>query len=121
VGDFDPSLRIGEDRDYWLRCALTGANFADNGEVTCFYAKHAASTMARTLLWAKQEVLFYEKYQTLAEFPSRIRRRMLAHHLSNYGRLIRKNDPPASRLAFTKSFRLSPSPRTLAHWLRSLF
>jgi glycosyltransferase involved in cell wall biosynthesis len=121
VGDFDPSLRIGEDRDYWLRCALTAAKFADNGEATCFYAKHAASTMARTLLWAKQEVLFYEKYQTLAEVPLRIRRRMLAHHLSNYGRLIRKDQPIASRQAFAKSFRLSPSTRTFAHCLRSLF
>jgi glycosyltransferase involved in cell wall biosynthesis len=121
VGNFDVALRIGEDRDYWLRCALAATHFSDNGEVTCFYAKHAASTMASTLLWAKQEVLFYEKYQTLAEVPLRIRRRMLAHHLNNYGRLIRKDHPLASRLAFAKSFRLSPSIQTLAHWLRSLF
>jgi len=120
VGGFDPALRIGEDRDYWLRCALASAKFADNGDVTCFYAKHAASTMARTLNWAEQEVAFCEKHQTLAEIPLRLRRHSLAHSLNNYGRLIRRDDPSASRRAFARSLRLVPSVRTLAHWLRSL-
>ena len=120
VGGFDAALRIGEDRDYWLRCALAAARFADNGEITCFYAKHAASTMARTLNWAQQEVAFDEKYQTLAELPLSLRRHTLAHHLTNYGRMVRATDPRASREALARAFRLAPSVKTLAQWLRSL-
>jgi glycosyltransferase involved in cell wall biosynthesis len=119
VGAFDASLRINEDRDYWLRCALSGAMFSDNGEITCFYSKHAASAMARTLLWAQQEVAFHEKYLALAKIPLVVRRRTLAHHLSNYGRLIRTQDRAASRQALAKSLRLAPSLPTLLHWVRS--
>jgi glycosyltransferase involved in cell wall biosynthesis len=120
VGYFDASLRIGEDRDYWLRCALTAAKFADNGEVTSFYSKHAQSTMARTLLWAEQAVAFYEKYETLTQIPLRLRRRLLAQQLNNYGRLVRKDDPRTSRQSFVRSFHLTPSARTFAYWLKSL-
>ena len=50
VGHFDPNLRIGEDRDYWLRCALTGARFHVTRGYTCNYSQHPASSMARTVL-----------------------------------------------------------------------
>jgi len=116
VGAFDASLRIN---DYWLRCALAGAQFADNGEITCFYAKHAASAMAHTLLWAQQEVAFHEKYLALSTIPLVVRRRALAHHLSNYGRLVRAQDRAASRHALAKSLRLAPSLPAFLRWVRS--
>ncbi|HWA87439.1 MAG TPA: glycosyltransferase family A protein, partial [Opitutus sp.] len=40
AGRFDPTLRIGEDRDYWLRCALALGRFQTTPWFTCNYAKH---------------------------------------------------------------------------------
>lgn len=120
VGAFEPALRIGEDRDYWMRCAETGARFVGSGEITCFYSKHATSTMAKTLLWAEQEVLFHEKHLGFVGVPAGLRRERLAHVLMNYGRLVRSTDRPAARRAFARALRLRPSARGLAQWIRSL-
>ena len=120
VGGFEPTLRIGEDRDYWLRCAEMGARFVGSGEITCFYSKHATSTMAKTLLWAEQEVLFHEKHFRFAGVSTSLRRERLAHVLTNYGRLVRATDRAAARRAFSRAFRLRPSARGFAQWLRSL-
>lgn len=119
VGAFDAQLRIGEDRDYWLRCAQAGAHFALTGTVSCFYAKHSSSTMAKTLLWAEQAVLFHEKHRELEAVEPGLRRRRLAHELVNYGRLVRAQDPAASRQALARAFQLAPSLRTLAYYVRS--
>lgn len=119
VGEFDRNFRIGEDRDFWLRCADAGAKFAGTEEVTCFYAKHASSTMAKTLLWAQQEVAFYEKHFSFSRVPVATRKRHLAHVLSNYGRLLRATDRAESRRALRKSFRLSPQVGTLLQLGRS--
>lgn len=120
VGEFDRSFRIGEDRDFWLRCANDRAKFAGTNEVTCFYAKHASSTMAKTLLWAQQEVAFYEKHFDFSGVSLAIRKRYLAHVLSNYGRLLRATDRVGSRRALQKSFGLSPKIGTLLQLGRSL-
>jgi len=108
TGGFDPAFRIGEDRDYWLRLAAGGARFADSGEVTCFYAKHAGSTMAKTQLWAQQEVMFYDKHKEWIGAPRRVRRQRLAHVLVNYGRLLRAHDPAASVHALKSAWKLRP-------------
>lgn len=108
AGCFDERFCVGEDRDYWLRCALLGARFADTGEVTCRYAKHAASAMARTLVWAQQEVAFYEKHQALAAVPARLRHARLAEALANYGRLLRHDDPRRSARLLWRAWRLAP-------------
>ncbi|HEU5079198.1 MAG TPA: glycosyltransferase family A protein [Opitutaceae bacterium] len=120
VGEFDRAFRIGEDRDFWLRCAAAGAKFAGTNEVTCYYAKHASSTMAKTLLWAQQEVAFYEKHFGFERVSLAARKRNLAHVLSNYGRLLRATDRPASRKALKKSFALSPKFSTLLQLARSM-
>ena len=122
AGWFDPAFRIGEDRDYWLRCAATGARFADSGEITCFYAKHAASTMSKTQLWAQQEVAFYEKHRGLVSIPSTLRRRYHAHALLNFGRLMRASDSRASARALAAAWRLNPfSLSTALQWGASTF
>jgi len=120
VGAFEPALRIGEDRDYWMRCAEAGARFAGTGEITCFYSKHATSTMAKTLLWAEQEVLFHEKHFRFPGVSSNLRRERLAHVLTNYGRLVRASDRGAARRAFGRALQLRPSLRGLAQWVKSL-
>jgi len=108
VGEFDPAFRIGEDRDYWLRCALAGGQFAHSGDVTCHYSKHASSTMAKTCLWAQQEVLFYEKHRRVRGVPDVIQRYRLAHCLENVGRLQRATDPVASAGVMCRAWMLAP-------------
>ena len=108
AGRFDPAFRIGEDRDYWLRCALAGARFADTNEVTCHYAKHAASTMGKTLLWAQQESAFYEKHRDLPAITPARRRQERAHALANYARLLRRENPRESAQLLWKAWRLDP-------------
>jgi glycosyltransferase involved in cell wall biosynthesis len=109
AGEFDAAFRIGEDRDYWLRCALAGARFADTGHVTAFYAKHASSTMAKTLLWAQQEAAFYEKHRSLDAIPPKLRRSLLAHAFANHGRLLRASDPRASARLLQQAWALQPA------------
>lgn len=116
VGCFDERFCVGEDRDYWLRCALLGARFADTAEVTCCYAKHAASAMARTLVWAQQEVAFYEKHRALDVMPETLRRARLAEALANHGRLLRRDDPRESARLLWRAWRLMPGEvALLAH------
>jgi glycosyltransferase involved in cell wall biosynthesis len=120
AGGFEASLRIGEDRDFWLRCAAAGARLADSGHVTCHYAKHAGSTMAKTLLWAEQEVAFYRKHRALAAVSEGMRRDRLAHALSNYGRVLRGTDAKASARALREAWSLRPwSLRALAQYAAS--
>lgn len=122
AGTFDPAFRIGEDRDFWIRCAANGARLVDSGETTCFYSKHATSTMAKTLLWAQQEVAFYEKHQTLEKISSSDRRSKLAHARLNYGRLLRAENPRESANVLRQAWRLAPlSPTIAAQWLVSTF
>ena len=108
VGQFDPTLRIGEDRDYWLRCALEGARFALTGEFTCHYAKHAGSSMAHTTRVAEHELRFYEKYRGLTDVPVGLRRHLLADSLVSLGRLLRGKEPQRSASYFWRAWRCEP-------------
>ena len=120
VGDFDPQLRVGEDRDFWLRAALLDAKFA-RGRPTCHYAKHLGSTMSRTLLVAEQIVLFQEKYFDFPRIPPRRRRHALADALVVLGRLTRATDPHRSAACFWRAWQLRPlSGEAPVHWLLSL-
>jgi hypothetical protein len=116
TGQFDPTLRIGEDRDYWLRCALEGGRFAGTGDFTCNYAKHENSSMARTTVVAEHELRFYEKYRSLAEVPLRLRRHLLAASLVNLGRLLRRRDPSRSAACLWRAWQCEPfNPRIPFH------
>jgi len=116
VGHFDPNLRIGEDRDYWLRCALAGARFHGTRGYTCNYSKHPASSMARTVVVAQHNARFYEKYRTLAAVPARLRRHLLAESLVSLGRLLRSQDRQRSASCLWRALRCEPfNPRILAH------
>jgi len=114
TGAFDPGFRVGEDRDYWLRAALARGRFAIEPAVTCHYAKHAGSTMGRTLLVAAQTVRFYEKYFHLAAVPASARRRQLARSLANEARLLRATDARASARQLWRAWRLTPGNVALA-------
>jgi glycosyltransferase involved in cell wall biosynthesis len=116
TGVFDASLRIGEDRDYWLRAALAGAKFAVTDEFTCNYAKHLSSSMARTFVVAQHVTRFYEKYAELTVVPARLRRRLLAESLIVLGRLLRERDRRQSAECLWRAWRYDPfNPRIPAH------
>lgn len=116
TGQFDMTLRIGEDRDFWLRCALEGGRFANTGAITCRYAKHAKSSMARTTVVAEHELRFYEKYHSLADVPAKLRRHLQANSLVSLGRLLRRRDPQRSASCFWRAWRCEPfNPRIPFH------
>jgi glycosyltransferase involved in cell wall biosynthesis len=116
TGQFDPTLKIGEDRDYWLRCALEGGRFVTTGSFTCNYAKHETSSMARTLVVAGDAVRFYEKYRSLPDVPMRLRRHLLAASLVCLGRLLRRHDQQRSAACFWRAWQCEPfNPRIPFH------
>lgn len=108
TGVFDTSLRIGEDRDYWLRCALEGARFKVTDAFTCHYAKHISSSMARTHIVAQHVIRFYEKYQNLTAVPARLRRHLLARSLICMGRLLRDQDRSRSAACLWRAWQCEP-------------
>jgi glycosyltransferase involved in cell wall biosynthesis len=116
TGQFDTTLRIGEDRDYWLRCGLEGGRFGSTGSTTCNYAKHGNSSMARTALVAENDLRFYEKYRKLAEVPLKLRRHLLAGSLVSLGRLLRRQDPSRSAACLWRAWQVEPfNPRIPFH------
>jgi glycosyltransferase involved in cell wall biosynthesis len=116
TGAFDEALRIGEDRDYWLRAALQGARFALTGAGTCAYAKHLSSSMARTYVVAQHVTRFYEKYRQLDAVPAGLRKHLLADSLLCEGRLLRQHNPGYSAGCFLRAWQCEPlNPRTLLH------
>ncbi|AHF92579.1 glycosyl transferase [Opitutaceae bacterium TAV5] len=116
TGDFDLRFRIGEDRDYWLRAGHAGARLAIEPALTCRYAKHPGSAMARTLAVAEQTVRFYEKHARLTAVPVALRRRLLARSLATEARLLRATDPRASARLLWRAWRLAPAdPALPAH------
>src|SRR5690606_6660690 len=116
TGSFDVSLRIGEDRDYWLRAALAGGKFAVTDVLTCNYAKHDSSSMARTFVVAEHVTRFYEKHADLSSVPARLRRHLLADSLIVLGRLLRDRDPQRSADCLWRAWRCDPfNPRIPAH------
>lgn len=118
TGWFDESLKIGEDRDYWLRAALAGARFGAVPGLTCNYSRHVSSSMARTYLVAEHTVGFYQKHRALSLIPRRLRRRLLANSLITLGRLLRQPDPTRSASCFRRAWRCAPlNPRIPLHLL----
>jgi cellulose synthase/poly-beta-1,6-N-acetylglucosamine synthase-like glycosyltransferase len=113
TGCFDGQFQVGEDRDYWLRAGFAGASVRIEPAVTCHYAKHAGSTMGRTLLVAAQTVRFYEKHFHLFAVPAAVRRHRLAHSLANEARLLRATDARSSARRLWRAWCLTPGDLSL--------
>jgi glycosyltransferase involved in cell wall biosynthesis len=120
VGPFDPQLRVGEDRDYWLRCALAGARFA-HAPFTCYYAKHEGSTMAKALLVAEHAHRFALKYRQHPGLAPTARRHALARASLDYARLLRATAPRRSVRLALEAWSLRPlNPHGPLHLVLSL-
>lgn len=109
TGEFDATLRVGEDRDFWLRAVLNGVTLRIEPAVTCHYAKHAGSTMAGTLLVASEATRFYLKHSILRDVPLPQRRRLLARSLRDEARLRRASDARTSLRLLWRAWRLTPA------------
>lgn len=105
VGEFDTTLRIGEDRDYWLRILRDGT-MGISKEPSCRYRKHEDSAMAKTLLVAEDTVAFYRKYLNTNILDRSDHINHLVKALSNYGRLVRKKDAVKARRLFFEAWSL---------------
>lgn len=120
AGGFDTDLKVGEDCDYWLRILAPGGKLACTGQPTCFYVKHAASAMAKTLMVAEHSVKFYCKHLQSEYLPSSLRKRYYAQSLSNYGRLLNREKPALARNLLLEAWRQRPwELRYLAYALRA--
>lgn len=108
VGRFDETLRIGEDRDYWLRALAAGDALGFSPAPTCRYTKHAGSSMTRTRRVAEDTVRFHEKHLHAPGIPPSLARHALANSLRTLGRLTRRDNPVAARSAFLRAWRLRP-------------
>lgn len=108
VGAFRAELRVGEDRDYWLRAALAGARLRGTGRVTATYHKHAGSTMARTRTVAEQTLRFYVLHAHEPAVPRGVRQRCLHDALVVQARLCRADRPAESVKHLKRALRLRP-------------
>jgi len=120
AGGFDADLKVGEDCDYWMRILSGGAKLACTGKLTCYYAKHEESAMAKTLMVAEHAVKFYRKHLQSDFLPASLRNAYYAKSLWNYGRLVRQQDPLLARSLFLEAWKTRPLDfRYLAYAIRA--
>lgn len=108
VGEFDESLSIGEDRDYWLRCAEKGFALGYTGNASCHYYKHAGNTMSKTIKVAEQSIEFYRKRLDDDRYPRSLRRQKLFDAYRNHALVARKTDRTAALHSIKSAIRLRP-------------
>lgn len=118
VGQFDQSLRIGEDRDYWFRALENGGSLGFTGSYTCYYRKHASSAMAQTIKVAEDELKFYRKHINARNIPDSTRRKGLSNALSNHARLTKNLNRQLARRELIEAWKLCPlNLKKLLRWL----
>lgn len=108
VGEFDTRFHIAEGRDYWLRCAISGARFAATHRSTCRATPPTGDSAVRALQAAEDAAEFYEKHRDLPGVPAALRRRLLAASLVACGGLLRKSDPNRAARYFWRAWSLQP-------------
>ena len=108
AGGFDPALKVGEDCDYWMRILAAGGCLACTGEPSCYYVKHGASAMTKTLLVAEHAVQFYRKHLASPFLPVALRKMLYAASLANLGRLVRSASPARAQALFLEAWRARP-------------
>jgi len=107
-GNFDTKLKVGEDCDYWMRVLAHGATPACTQKQTCYYTKHGASAMAKTLMVAEHGVKFYRKHLQSDFLQKSLRGSLYARSLWIYGRLLQRQNPALARSLFLEAWRTRP-------------
>lgn len=118
VGGFDPTFRYVEDREMWIRCARTGAQFSYTGLNTCLYRKHATALSRHGVAMALASARVYEKNIDWEAVPSRQRRTQAAEAWIAAGRIALREDPGSARGFFQRALRHRASvPSAVGYWL----
>lgn len=118
VGGFDPTFRYVEDREMWIRCARSGAQFAYTGVNTCLYRKHAGAISRHGIAMALASARVFEKNIDWEAVPSRLRRTRAADAWVAAGRMALREDPRSARGFFGRALRhRALAPSTYGYWL----
>jgi len=118
VGGFDPTFRYVEDREMWIRCARTGAQFAYTGLNTCLYRKHQSAMSRHGVAMALASARVFEKNIDWEAVPSRHRRTQAADAWFAAGRMALRQDPGSARGFFGRALRhRALAPAAFGYWL----
>ena len=118
VGGFDPTFRYVEDREMWIRCARTGAQFVYTGLNTCLYRKHADAISRHGFAMALASARVFEKNIDWEAVPSRQRRTQAADAWFAAGRIALRNDPASARGFFGRALRHRAfAPAAVGYWV----
>lgn len=117
VGGFDPSFRYVEDREMWIRCARTGAQFVYTGLNTCLYRRHATALSRHGVDMALASARVYEKNIDWEAVPRRLRRNQAANAWIAAGRIALRQDPNSARGFFGRALRHRAAPTAVGYWI----
>jgi len=107
-GGFDTDLKVGEDCDYWMGLLSLGYRLACTEKVTCYYTKHAASAMSKSLMVAEHGVRFCRKHLKSDFLPEPLRKSGYAQSLWIHGRLIQRQNPRMALSLFLEAWQMRP-------------
>jgi glycosyltransferase involved in cell wall biosynthesis len=118
VGGFDPTFRYVEDREMWIRCARTGAQFVYTGLNTCLYRKHANAMSRHGVAMALASARVFEKNIDWEAVPSRHRHTQAADAWFAAGRIALRDDPASARGFFGRALRhRTLAPSAYVYWV----
>jgi glycosyltransferase involved in cell wall biosynthesis len=121
VGGFDPTFRYVEDREMWIRCARTGAQFTYTGLNTCLYRKHPRAMSRHGVAMALASARVFEKNIDWEAVPSRHRHTQAADAWFAAGRMVLRNDPRSARGFFRRALRHRVlAPAALGYWVAAV-
>jgi hypothetical protein len=123
---FDPTLKIGEDLDLWIRFVKAGFKPAFSSQATFNYRKHPTSTTGNTITFPEEFSRVFEKYLGDPAVDQTLCRRSLENMLLNVVRMTWRQQPARARAALARLFRFNrSSPRAWTYrflvFSRSLF
>ena len=118
VGGFDPTFRYVEDREMWIRCARTGAQFKYTGLNTCLYRKHPSAMSRHGVAMALASARVFEKNIDWEAVPSRHRHTQAADAWFAAGRMALREDPRSARGFFGRALRHRiVAPVAFTYWV----
>jgi glycosyltransferase involved in cell wall biosynthesis len=121
VGGFDPTFRYAEDREMWIRCARTGAQFAYTGLNTCLHRRHPSAMSKNEIARALASARVFEKNIDWEAVPSQLRHTQAADAWFNAGRMALREDPRTARGFFGRALRHRAfAPAAFGYWVAAL-
>jgi glycosyltransferase involved in cell wall biosynthesis len=107
VGDFDQTMRVVQDLDYWIRAATLGFQIIGTGKQTYYYRKSENSLSTATAKSTETCGRLFEKHRHCGILPEN---EIVAKARGNYfaaGRIYWRQDAAAASRMFYKSWSLN--------------